>query len=399
MYAGYLTSPYLDEHVRSERTDFDLGELPDMDSQLLPGIASDQEISKAEIRGAVLAEVERYLHDSLSDARIEGRSRVEDFVSSKAPRYRPILRRIDERGVSIDPKLSDRDLELELHKHLADFEAEVLSEGQEVLGDTILNLTNAEAAEKLDDYLAKVEDIKKSDLAAYVSRRRMILDLLNQAIRQDSSGKYSREDLIHNLIMPMRTTSDDASVREFSNLWIIDERLAFHNYLASDKTLRSMPITGSRSTKEPDLLALQTTNTPVLVAEGTTPTWASLSIIEIKRPMRDDAGPGETKDPIEQCLGYLQRIRDGGVTTAAGRTIPNAASVPGFCYVIADLTKTLRDRCRIHQLNPTSDGMGYFGYHSQFNAYIEVVSFDRLLEVARQRNRAFFDVVGLPLES
>jgi hypothetical protein len=50
----------------------------------------------------------------------------------------------------------------------------------------------------------------------------------------------------------------------------------------------------------------------------------------------------------------------------------------------------------MHRLNPTDDGMGYLGYHDVFNAYIEVVSFDRLLSLANQRNRAFFDVIGLP---
>lgn len=193
----------------------------------------------------------------------------------------------------------------------------------------------------------------------------------------------------------MRTTSDDGTHRA-SNLWIVDERLAFHNYLASDRPLGVMPITGSESAKKPDLMALQICNTPILVAEGSTPSWASLSVVEIKRPMRNDAAAGEEKDPIEQCLNYLQRVRQGGIKTAKGRPIPNADRVPGFCYVIADLTRTLESRCLMHQLKPTDDGMGYFGYHEPFNAYIEVISFERLINIANQRNRAFFDVIGLP---
>jgi hypothetical protein len=112
--------------------------------------------------------------------------------------------------------------------------------------------------------------------------------------------------------------------------------------------------------------------------------------------MRNDVAAGEDKDPIEQCLNYLQRIREGGVTTVRGRPIPGADKIPAFCYIIADLTQSLVKRCRMHQLNPTDDGMGFFGYHGPFNAYIEVISFDRLLRVANQRNRAFFDVIGLP---
>lgn len=42
------------------------------------------------------------------------------------------------------------------------------------------------------------------------------------------------------------------------------------------------------------------------------------------------------------------------------------------------------------------DGMGYFGYNESFKAYIEVSSYDRVLVSARERNRAFFDKLGLP---
>jgi hypothetical protein len=53
-------------------------------------------------------------------------------------------------------------------------------------------------------------------------------------------------------------------------------------------------------------------------------------------------------------------------------------------------------RCQLLGLTETSDHLGYFGYNPNFKAYIEVISFDRLLNAARQRNRAFFDKLGLP---
>jgi hypothetical protein len=46
----------------------------------------------------------------------------------------------------------------------------------------------------------------------------------------------------------------------------------------------------------------------------------------------------------------------------------------------------------------TSDNLGYFGYNSNFESYIEVISFERLLNSARERNRAFFDKLGLPTQ-
>jgi len=83
------------------------------------------------------------------------------------------------------------------------------------------------------------------------------------------------------------------------NLWLVDERLTFHNYLASDKTLNSMPITGDTTTKEPDLCVLNVYDNPILVSESKRLPLASITVVEIKRPMRNDAKSGEEKDPIE----------------------------------------------------------------------------------------------------
>jgi hypothetical protein len=79
-----------------------------------------------------------------------------------------------------------------------------------------------------------------------------------------------------------------------------------------------------------------------------------------------------------------------------GRPIPNSEYIPGFCYIICDITTTIRERCDFLDLRVTSDKLGYFGFHKTFNAYIEVISFDRLLNMATERNRAFFDKLGLP---
>ena len=84
----------------------------------------------------------------------------------------------------------------------------------------------------MNEYLATAEDIKKSDLANYVSHRKVILDLLGRAIERDKSGKYAREELIHCLIMPMGTDSNQL-LSDHYNLWLLDERLAFHNHYAS----------------------------------------------------------------------------------------------------------------------------------------------------------------------
>jgi len=308
--------------------------------------------------------------------------------------YRPILERIPEEKLIVDPNISDKELDLTLHKHLAEIEEELLAEGHNVMAPKEGELLSAYQA-RLHEYLKKAEDIKKSDLANYIFHRRVILELLENAIQKGTDGKYAREDLIHSLIMPMRVESNEI-MPDSCNLWLIDERLAFHDYLASDKTLASMPITSSTETKEPDIVALNVFDNPILVSEGHKLPLASIIVVEIKRPMRNDASAGEEKDPIEQAIGYLDRIRKGKIQTASARPIPNSMDIPGFCYVICDITPSIEKRCRLFGLTPTHDHLGYFGYNPNFKAYLEVISFDRLVNAAKERNKAFFDQLGLP---
>jgi hypothetical protein len=223
--------------------------------------------------------------------------------------------------------------------------------------------------------------------------RKLVLKMFERAIEVRPDGTYEREDLIHKLIMPMRKSSEELMFEE-CNLWIIDERLAFHDYLASDKPIKSMPI-ATTGDERPDFCILDVMDEPVLVGEKSSP--ATLTIIELKRPMRTGFGSPNV-NPIDQCLGYLRQIRSGGATTKRGRPIAHASEIPGFVYVIADLTPEMVQHCVNYDLTASPDKIGYFGFHRQHNTYIEVLSFDALLKRASERNRAFFDKLGLPTE-
>ena len=110
----------------------------------------------------------------------------------------------------------------------------------------------------------------------------------------------------------------------------------------------------------------------------------------------NDASQREVKDPIAQALDYVNRIRQGRIRTSSGRPIPESDNIPGFCYVLCDLTPTIKERCKFHDAILTNDGLGYFFNHKNYNTYVEVISYDRLVNAAKERNRAFFDKLGLP---
>ncbi|MGK3955924.1 ATP-binding protein [Arthrobacter sp. R4] len=386
-YVCYLTSGFLDEHVRSDRTDFDLPER-------LPGDALIDEPSLDDIKKGVFEEIARNLAEPLAAAQQAGKERVHQFVSTKAPKYRPLINRIESLGITVDPSIKDQDLELELHRCLQKIEAGVLAQGQAVFAESSGDKPEG-YDERLAEYLETVKEFNQSDLANYVSRRRTTLDILNKLIQSDDGGKYAREDSIHELLFPMRKESTEVGA-DASNLWILDERLVFHDYLASDKAFKSIAITDDDSMKRPDVLTTRVIepDSPVLAAEGKKLPLQSIVVVELKRPMRDDATEG--KNPIEQCLDYVARVRAGTARTATGRPIPSADDPPAFCYIIADLTPTMVSRCKLSGLTMTHDGMGYFGFIEPYKAYIEVMSFDRLVNAATERNRAFFDKLGLP---
>ena len=385
-YMCFVSSDYLTEKVAPERLSFNI---PDKVSGEL-----FNEISFNDIRDKVIENVKAYLESFLIENREIGKAKVLNYINEKAPRYRSILKRISDDDQIVNPDISDKNLELRLYSHLSKIETELISEGHDLMIPQQMEDVE-EYSKRIDDYLSKATDLKQSDLANYVTHRKVILDLLAKALNKTPEGKYVKEEVIHKLIMPMQKGSNDLFEKD-ANLWIIDERLSFHNYMASDKTIKSMDCTDSDSTKEPDLFSLNIFENPLLVNDGESLPLASITIVEIKRPMRDDAKSGEEKNPIEQALGYLKRVRNGSVQTENGRLIPNSEQIPGFCYILCDITPSITECCQKFDLTITSDKMGYFGYHKYYNAYIEVISFDRLLNSAKQRNRAFFDKLGLP---
>ena len=388
-YVCYVTSPFLEDNLLSERMEFGISEEKE-------GLFQDTELSFEEIDAAVLGKVEQHLFSCLEASREECLQRVYRLVETELPQYRSILKNAKKEELYFKPSATSQEIEVELFKIQSDLDRQLLEQGQDILnskGDS-----NEEYQKKFEAYLQLAGDLKQSELAKYVVRRRVILDFLKTYIERMGDGSYAKESAIHRLILPMGKDSEELTFYD-NNLWVIDERLVFYHYLSSDKPLSSMPITGSDSLKRPDVLKLDLFDNPTWIgslssAQATSP--ASLTVIEFKRPMRDDAQVGEEQNPVEQVLNYLKLIRDGKVKSIQGRPIYNAEDIPAFCYIICDLTASIQRRCDMHNLTLASDKRGYFGYISAYKAYIEVISYDKLLWDAFQRNQAFFEKLGLP---
>ena len=172
------------------------------------------------------------------------------------------------------------------------------------------------------------------------------------------------------------------------NLWLIDDRLAYHHYLASDKYLSKLPVLENDTQKRTDLIVFDAALSNTAEIDDIN----SIAIVELKRPQRND----EQNDPVWQVLKYVRNIREGKIKKDNGRDFGNMSRVKFFCYVIGDLTPSMRDSAVRSSLRLTQDKEGYYGYNEEIGAYVEVISYNKLLKNARQRNQAFFDKLFNP---
>lgn len=378
-YFAYLTSKYLNDMVNSERTEFNF---PAEDKS---GIFTD--ISKATLTDNTIQIISEYLKKDLEQIEQEKRERVDQYIFTKAPQYRQMKKYNPDFYASIPNETKDEKLEMALYAAHRKWESDIKKKGIELYDKA--KKYDADQLEKLkEEYLIGISAVGKDSLAEYICKRRAILDILYDALSQNpETQRYGLEEIVHKLICPMISTSDDLDFEDM-NLWIIDEKLAYHYYLASDKTLQSHDPIDSTSTKETDLViyhaGLAFNDTPQ------TAPYQALTIIEFKRPMRNNYNSGD--NPVQQVKDYISKIRDGKAKDRNGRLISGQLeNLPIYVYIIADLTPTLRKVCKDESLTATPDNEGYFMYHPNHKAYIEVTSYKKLLGDAQKRNQILFD--------
>jgi hypothetical protein len=382
VYAAYLDGNLLDETVNQERTDFSLA--------LEQGSLFEGNFTWGDLRKAADDQISNFLTPFTIPIQRKKRERLERFVSTQGPMYRPILKHVESDLALLDPEIEDHQLDLKLYEALHRFQERLRQEGSELMATEDTYSEFDEYACKFDSYFAKIGDVNQSDLARYVFDRKLVLQFLQKLLGIQDDGKYAKEDKIHRLIFPMGATSDDVPF-ENHNLWLLDERLAYHRYLASDRQLRQTAPLESTSKKELDIIVFDKACAFTDVTMGP---FQAITIIEFKRPMRTTYTNEE--NPFDQVLTYIDEIRTGKAQTPDKRLIPIADGVHFYCYVVADKTDLLEQQAYRAELEKTPDGQGFFGYKKHYKAYIEFVSYSKLLDGAKQRNHAFFEKLGLP---
>ena len=175
---------------------------------------------------------------------------------------------------------------------------------------------------------------------------------------------------------------------ENHNLWLLDEKLSFCQFISSDK-----PFDNAMGEDRTDLLIL---DNPVAIAESknTGSTYDSIIIFELKRPMRDDYNM--ESNPITQLIDYAQKIKDGKVKDSKHRNISTSSNTQFYLYALCDITPTLERVLTQMGFTRTADNMGAYKYNDVIHAYIEVMSYDKVRNDSEKRNKVLFDKLGIP---
>lgn len=186
----------------------------------------------------------------------------------------------------------------------------------------------------------------------------------------------------------MRVDKGDIQIDDH-NLWLIDDRLAYYEFWASDKRIKEFA-KESESAKRPDIILFQ--GSTLFQRPGAE---QPVVIVEFKRPARDEYSDSE--NPITQLYDYIRALRTKEVTNKDGVLVTSISEeTPFFCYVIADITPKLEHWLDNQQIkNKIPGGRGYFGYHPGFRAYIEVLNIENVVKDARLRHEPFFRRMGI----
>ena len=367
---AYVFGPYLDENVSLERVAFNFR----MENDLLLGI------SQTEIERQVAEIAQQAVGDAISLRKERKKERVQTYVNEEAPWHRNIMRDVNLNDLPHKP--TDKQIEQRLYQEKMTQEFAIKGDVERILSQESF----AGIKDSVIEVVGKVSDTSKNDLVHYIALRRNILSILKKSLERGPSGGYSPESVVHDIVFPIGGDTDRTPFHDH-NLWILDERLNFTDYVSSDLRI------DESNPERPDLLVYDNR----VLFRGDNEQSNPITIFEFKRPQRDDfVDPSAAEDPVQQIVRYVNRIREGKGTTRLGRSVLVTKNTSFYGYVVCDFTPKIESWLELEKnFTPMPDRLGWFHWMGNINLYIEVISWDKVLKNAEMRSKVFFHKLGI----
>lgn len=92
---------------------------------------------------------------------------------------------------------------------------------------------------------------------------------------------------------------------------------------------------------------------------------------------------------------WLNSISSNEMKDKNGRLIKTGTNTQFYLYAVCDITSKLRKIAEDFDFIETPDKRGMYKYHDKKRAYIEILSFDKIIDDAGKRNRILFEKLGI----
>lgn len=380
VYHGCVTGEFFDSRVNQERTQFNF------DESIVEEIVK---VCAENVRATALAsEIETFDAGRLVD--IE--KFLEDYPSFGFDEPQQLLEKTPKNAA----KPEDFAKALIPHKIRRDIERKRLV--AEVVGQLTNSATDTPSPTLQEQVRRAADEVRSEEqrqLTEYVLKRKLVLDIMDVLINRvrqqdDNQPDHHLESTLHEFICPMRVRGDDPTKIESSDhdLWIVDERLTFSKYFASDMRLNQI-ILDNTQTDRPDLFIFE--HTHGLSTDNPNEPLSKVMLIEFKRPGRERYD--DKYLPYNQINRYLTALNNGEIETYNGRRVRLAENCVFYCYVVADIIGDLKNH--VATWNKTANGRGrWLNLAGDFRGSIEVIEWSDLIVDARARNAAFIELTS-----
>lgn len=386
----YVVSTYLDSIVNSARNGYNFPkDKKDSEENASPELELDTEelLTEKNIDTATIEILEELFSDELALRAEERRKLVEEFrASDDGLEFRHLSLDQDffnDIPNNADPKkISDALYELD-YKHGIQ---------RRKKRDKLLKRDYSKKSDyqELMREVAQLESEEgRSKLAQYVYHRHTIIELLSKYLEWcDENQDYEQESALHNLIYTMG--GDHTTINyDKHNLWLIDDRLAFHRFIYSDtKINKQKPTESSDSLKEPDIAIY---DIPFTYGEQNEyDEITSVVIFELKRPDRNITYEEFGRQMRDQIKGIRK-----GIKNSKGSNVTVGDSTPIYFYFVCDNNA---------YIDLKNDAISFEGFKETpykslvrmtDNVYQEILTYKTILSNAKRRNLIFFKKLGI----
>jgi len=378
----YVTSKFLDDKAQPQRNRFSI---PDRDDKLT-------EFDKVSLEGlfkSLSEKVKSNYSEHICEAEKEKKDRIRSYILDKNKprlRYKHLLN-VAHAFEEIPINATDESLESALHE--ISFK---LEQKRQKAFDKIFkkNKYDKEDFGKIvHEVLREETSFSKDKLADLMIKRKSILKLFRKYLEWRNEENYMLEKDLHNIIFTMSADTENTPY-EYHNLWLLDERLTFYSFTASDKSIRSNKKIESKSQKEPDLFIY---DVPYAYSDDPDKINA-IVLFEFKRPGRD-MDNSKDKKLDSQLEEYFLELSKSKAKNSKGRYVNIKDETPKFGYIVCELHKDLVDyNINWNGFKETPYGTLY-KMNDKLNLYFEVIDYAHLVDFAERRHNAFFKALGI----